>query len=90
MSAQEEGIGFALANWIKHQQEEKLEFEASRARSNFESDKEFVGMIDVLMKTDIKARDKMILNGMLMHKKKGFVLSPAQRSVIANIYYKYI
>lgn len=82
-------MNFALINWIKKDQEERRQHQAKMVKRNERDDQLYLGLIKELIKLDIKAKDRQMIANFLRHKKEGKNWSPAQRSVITNIYYKY-
>jgi hypothetical protein len=81
-----------LAAWIARDQEERRQHALYMARKNEKDDKLWNKMIVELFRTygaKLKANDKLILLNFARHKKDGKNFTPAQRSVITNLYYKY-
>ena len=80
----------ALANWIKKDQEERQRHREYMARKNEKDDKKWNKMIVILLtQYSLKKNDKIMILNFVRHKKLGKNLSPAQRSVVTNFYYKY-
>ena len=80
----------ALANWIKKDQEERRAHQLYMARKNEKDDKQWNKMMVLLLtQYSMKKNDKLMILNFVRHKKLGKNLTPAQRSVITNLYYKY-
>jgi hypothetical protein len=63
---------------------------ASRvALKNQKDDEVFMGMIRTVVKLGLSPNEYTMICNILRHKKEGKNWSPAQRSVIANIYYNH-
>lgn len=80
----------ALANWIKAQEEDKRKHAEKMAIKNSEDDKQFLAMMKPLLGSELKQKERIMLLSMLRFKKEHKNWSPAQRSVIANLFYKHI
>jgi hypothetical protein len=79
----------ALANWIKQEQKEKEEHAKKMALKNQKDDEVYMNFIKTLIKLKLTPKEKIMVCNLLRYKKEGHNWSPAQRSVITNIYYKH-
>jgi len=84
-----EDNGFALIAWIKRDQEERREHESKMALKNWKDDEIYLDFIKTIIKLGLPPREYTMIVNILRHRKDGKNWSPAQKSVIANIYYKH-
>lgn len=87
MSDQE--MGFGLINWIKKDQAERAEHQDKMVLKNQKDDEVYLNFIKVVIKLGLSKKEHIVVCNLLRHKKEGKNWSPAQRSVITNIYYKH-
>ena len=80
---------FALARWLKRQQEEKEQHQADMVKKNVKEDDLYLSMLGDLSKKPLKDREKLMLYRFLEYKGEGKLYTPKQKSVIANMFYTY-
>ena len=84
-------LDFGLFAWIKKQQQEQEEWEESQRYNNQLIDKEYVTLLSQLVNKfpEMKMKDRIVFSNLAKYKQEGKNFSPAQRSVIANLFYKH-
>lgn len=88
----DEGLPFALANWIKKDQEERKAHQAKMALRNHEGDKQYIELLTSLTQQDwkkLKASEKQFVCSLVRQFEELRNFSAPQRSAIASMYYRY-
>lgn len=82
-------LPFELMRWIKAQREEQEAHEAKMALKNAKDDELYIKMmVELFTKLGLTTKERVIVLNLLKAKNESKNLSPAQRSMIAGMYYK--
>ena len=82
-------MDFSLIAWIKKEQQEIQEHQQKMALKYSKEDRLYIDMMAKLIPLPLKTKERIMVFNFLRHKKDGKVITPAQRSCITNLFYKY-
>ena len=88
MSKSSEPLPFALALWIKREQEKEEKHKAAMVLKYEQDDKYFIGLLQQMIKEQLPLKQRAFILSLARHKKAGHLFSPAQKSAIANMFFK--
>ena len=86
-----EQMPYALLNWIKKDQAERIAFALKRAQRNYKEDEQFMDLIAVLVNkwNKLKTSEKIFIQSLNASHASGKCFSGAQRSAITSLWIKH-
>ena len=81
---------FTLLAWVKRDQLERAEHQAKQVVKSANDDELFTRMLQTLVKLGLKPKDQVFALNLVRHKSEGKNYTPAQRSAITSLFYKYV